>query len=108
MFTLFDHKSFFTAVLHQRHAFSTLYRRESMSYERRSGGEKQHVHRRLTTHANKMAYSVEGSSEDRRDWAHNCKTCLEQDRFQVHGHALFVEFLTVFTEKICWISVLTQ
>lgn len=94
MFTLFDHKSFFTAVLHRRHTFSTLCRCENMSYKRRSEGEKQHVYRRLTTHANKIAYSVEGSSEDRRDLAHNCETFLEQDRYQVHGHALFVQFLT--------------
>lgn len=94
MFTLFDHKSFFTAVLHRRHTFSTLCRCENMSYKRRSEGEKQHVYRRLTTHANKIAYSVEGSSEDRRDLAHNWETFLEQDRYQVHGHALFVQFLT--------------
>lgn len=47
------------------------------------GDHKARQHLRLTTHGNKIDYSLEESSKDCRDLAQNYETCLKQNRFQV-------------------------
>lgn len=76
VFTVFDHRLFvFLQEFYTRGIHFPLYLDvKNMSHK----GD-----HRLTTHGDKIDYSVEESSKDCRDLAYNCETRLRQNRFQV-------------------------